>query len=376
MSHPGNWQQGGHQPNWQGGQWQQPRSGGGWPQHQQPGGWQQQGAWQQQGGWQQQGAWAQQGNWQQPAPARGPGGSGPLKKILGILLATCLLALVAFVVLLFAGGGVPGGYEYDDYEAPPATDTAPDDLMLPGSEDEAWQLLRENAAYQGTVPDNVNCELAPVEPGGMSDEQLQTAMNDFSACLMRVWDRPMTEQGVTMFRPTITVYSGPISTGCGTRDDVNAFYCGADQLIYYHSDLHKALPQVADTPLGVEVVMAHEFAHFLQGRTGIFGAFVALAGNLEESDRKEMIRRAEAQADCWSAQWVRANLQAMNIDQAGVEQLLQIYHDIGDDSLSGDPDIEGDHGLGKTRQAWGTTGLNSDSIGACNSWVVPAEQVR
>ncbi|MGJ3508836.1 neutral zinc metallopeptidase [Enemella sp. A6] len=370
-----NWSQqapqppGNRQPAWQGGpQWQQPAQTAGWHQH---GGWHQQSGWQQPDhGWQQQGDWHQQPS----GPTK-----GPQKKILGILLGVCLAGLLVFVaVLLFSNRGP--GYDYDDYESPPISDTAPDKLTVPGSEEEAWEILRNNPAYAGTAPDNVDCGIGIIDHEGLSPEELEARLNEMSACLMMVWDRPMTEQGITMFRPRVTVYTADITMACGTKpgDEPNAFYCGSDQMIYYNPLMHTH-PEtkfVGDTPLGVEVIMAHEFAHFLQGRSGIIAAFFWLSGPAPEDVQLEMTRRSEAQADCWSGQWVRANIRAMGIDEAGVEKILRLYHGIGDDSLTGDPDIVGNHGLGKTRRAWATTGMNSADVGACNSWVAPKEKVR
>jgi predicted metalloprotease len=55
---------------------------------------------------------------------------------------------------------------------------------------------------------------------------------------------------------------------------------------------------------------------------------------------------------------------------------LQIYAAIGDDTLSGKPDIVGNHGLARSRKYWGTTGLGTSAVGECNTFTVPSRLVR
>ena len=56
--------------------------------------------------------------------------------------------------------------------------------------------------------------------------------------------------------------------------------------------------------------------------------------------------------------------------------ILAIYDAIGDDTLSGKPDVVGNHGLARSRQYWGTMGLSTSDVGECNTFVVPSSLVR
>lgn len=295
---------------------------------------------------------------------------------MGIAVTAGVIALVVFVVLLLFGGGDGPGYEFEDYEAPPAQTSAPDEIWIPDSEEEALQLLQNNPAYAAVTPDNVNCEMAVIDPMPMTPEQLQDHFNNLSACLMRVWERPMTDAGVTIFRPHITVYTSDMTTACGTKpgDEPNAFYCPADQMLYYNHILHShpATTDVGATPLGPETVMAHEFAHFLQGRTGVIGAYAYLRYYEESSEvQLEMSRRNELQADCWAGMWVRANTSAMDVSAAGVEGLSAMFGGLGDGS---NPQYR-DHGSGPNRQQWFLDGTGTNSVGSCNTWTADEQQV-
>ena len=94
--------------------------------------------------------------------------------------------------------------------------------------------------------------------------------DELTACLMRVWAPTLQEAGYEAVRPTVTVYSTPISTPCGDMPMENAAYCMVDQQIYYASDLTDIIPKdLSNVPHTADAVMAHEFGHAIQARTGI-----------------------------------------------------------------------------------------------------------
>ena len=41
---------------------------------------------------------------------------------------------------------------------------------------------------------------------------------------------------------------------------------------------------------------------------------------------------------------------------------------MGDDTVTGEPDVEGNHGLARSRVYWGITGLGNSAIGNCNTF--------
>lgn len=359
---------------WQPSQAQQPTN---W---QRPGGWTQQGAWARHGGWPPQGTQTQHGPWTQhsahgwgPTEPLGPAKQPRLSLPLKALLAIAAVAAAAFVAVLFMTGT---SYENDDYQ-PPEASAAPDELVLPKSKQDAERLLTKNPIYTKTAPSNVNCQMTAFDGNNATQKALQNHFDQFTACLMRVWDRTITDpaEGITMFRPRVTVYQGSLQTGCGQVDQVNAFYCGADQELYYHARLQESMP-ASKVKGGIDAVMAHEFGHFIQGRSGILAARVYLGNGASKSATLESTRRSEAQADCLSAMWTRANVQAMGLTEQDLNSILGLFRSIGDDKLSGNPHIEGDHGLSRTRESWARKGMNSSNVGVCDSWSVPADQVR
>ena len=98
-----------------------------------------------------------------------------------------------------------------------------------------------------------------------------------------------------------------LTTKCG-RTGVNAFYCTADQQVYYSNLLPQALPgEVRNNKWTADIVMAHEFGHAVQGRTGILVSGHALGQESgDEGTALRYMRRLETQADCFSGMFVRS----------------------------------------------------------------------
>lgn len=267
-------------------------------------------------------------------------------------------------------------YENESYQAPPVN-TSPPDLPVPQTRSQAIDFLESNPIYRKSVPSPTKCAMGRVDPLTASSSQLEKHMNDLMACLMATWDKPVAEAGFEMPRPPVTVYTSSVRTACGVLDEVNASYCAADQRIYYAKGLMNAMPRtVRNIPYAMETILAHEFGHAVQARTGILISERALSQELTKAEARVMSRRTEVQADCLAAQFVQSAAQSQNLTSADLDQLRKFTFNLGDDILSGDPNIDADHGSSKSRERWFTTGLKGSSVGACNSYVAPASQVR
>ena len=272
------------------------------------------------------------------------------------------------------GGGEttgPGGeYKNDDYQVP-EPDPNPPKLPMPETYGEAMDWMENNPFYSGQVPTPVRCELTQVPPTASKGE-LSKYLNEVSACLMRVWANELNAAGFNATRPTVHVYSGSGQSACGKLSPGNAYYCSADQQIYYAQDIYTLMPQFKnDTILPLEVV-AHEFGHGIQGMTGILRSEGAWENQFEEdgdqSNAMLISRRLEFQADCFAGQFIGAVSQSIGLTEEQYETLLGIGIALGDDTLTGDPNYVGDHGRGYNRQGWMMTGYKNGPIGTCNSF--------
>jgi predicted metalloprotease len=285
--------------------------------------------------------------------------------------------MLAGTVVSNVASGQPAetSYQNEDYQVPPP-DTSPPALPQPETYSEAEQLLTDNPIYDQTTPAPVRCDADPVDVDSASDRALQSHFTELMECLVRVWQPPVEAARWQLVRPTVTIYGREITTRCG-KSEVNAFYCGADQQIYYSNRLDDAVPVVSRDKWAADVVMAHEFAHALQARTAILISSSAL-GQQAEDERTELAfsRRLETQADCFSGMSLRSIGESLEIEQSDIRGILEVYNAVGDDTLSGDRNIVGNHGLGRSREYWGQTGLNTGEVGSCNTYTAKADLVR
>ena len=307
-----------------------------------------------------------------PAPRR----RSPLGTLLKTGVVLGLLLFAAFTVSdVSTGGSTDTAYQNDDYRVPPP-DTSPPAIPQPETYDEAEQLLVANPFYEQAAPTPVRCEARPIDVGNASDRELEEHFSELMECLVRVWQPPVEGAGWQIVRPTVTVYGEEVTTRCG-KSGVNAFYCGADQQVYYSNRLDDAVPVVATDKWGADVVMAHEFGHALQARTAILISSQALGQQAgDEAAELTFSRRLEVQADCLSGMFLRSVSSSLEIEQSDVRGILDVYNAVGDDTVSGDPSIVGNHGLARSREYWGQSGLNSGDVGTCNTYTAKANLVR
>ncbi|WP_203568203.1 neutral zinc metallopeptidase [Aestuariimicrobium ganziense] len=310
-----------------------------------------------------------------PAPQRRPN----LSLVLASIAAVLSLVLVAVVATsLHNPGGSDVAYHNEDYQVPEPS-TVPPPLVIPTSMDEVDTYLRNNRLYGQQVASPVRCDVQPVDVLTATEVEIKRQMDALTACLTRVWVDPLTAADYTVVRPITNVYREKVNTPCGNNiPGGNAFYCPANQQLYYSTTLPRVLPaELRGKPFLFEVVMAHEYAHLLQGRTGLIASTrIAQQDVSSKAEVNQLNRRLELQADCLMGQFIRSVSQSMSMSQSDVETIMQISMAIGDDTLSKKPEVDGGHGLGRSRAYWSQMGLASASVGACNTFTADPPLVR
>ncbi|HOC13346.1 MAG TPA: neutral zinc metallopeptidase [Propionicimonas sp.] len=377
------------QPQYPQGPYQYPTQGGGYGQYQAP-----------QPGYQQPGNFSPQN--------QGPKRRSPFRSLLLGLLMLAGIALFAMTMISFLNGGsddesagepadlptviVPTTEPDSSTSTPPPTeptqepgnaveapapDFNPSDIPQPDTYSQATKWLTANAVYAESVANPTDCAVPELNMRTASVSQLTAHLNDLTACLWKVWSPPLTSAGFELPRPPVTVYTEPITTGCGSLDDVNAVYCAADQRIYYAKPLYKIFPaDQQQARFVVETVLAHEFGHTIQARTGLLISSMAWEQKSSKAEAKVYSRRLEVQADCLSGMFSSAVATSSGLSDAELANLAKVMYNLGDDVLSGKANYDGDHGLGRSRQAWLATGLANTAVGKCNTFVAPASAVR
>ncbi|MDR1768770.1 MAG: neutral zinc metallopeptidase [Propionibacteriaceae bacterium] len=260
----------------------------------------------------------------------------------------------------------------------PAPDSDPPPIPTVETYTEAAALLTDNAFYDQNSVGAVDCVVDQVDITSASTSQMEKHLNELTACLWRVWNPPVTGAGYELPRPPVTTYTKPITTGCGKADTANAFYCGADQRVYYAMDVYEVIPSsLRKAPFIADTILAHEFGHALQARTGILFAETAFSSSskVTEDEALDLSRRTEMQADCAAGMFTASVAAANSLDDADVDDLAKMIYSIGDDVLTGKTGYSYDHGLGKNRSTWFFVGVGAKSVGSCNTYTASDEDV-
>lgn len=267
-------------------------------------------------------------------------------------------------------------YQNEDYRVPPV-DNNPPELPMPQTYGEATDWLLNNPIYGSEISVPVRCDATPIDLRNASRAELETHFNELTGCLMRVFAPALEDAGYQAVRPSVTIYSSEVQTRCGTMPRQNAAYCAADQQVYYAADLPDIVPtQLQDVNYVVESVIAHEFGHSIQARSGVLISEAAWEQNSSEPVANELSRRLEVQADCWAGQFINSVGLSVGVDADGVQRLSQLFYSIGDDQMTGDPNVEGNHGHGDSRRNWFLDGTTSTQMGTCNAFAASEDRVR
>lgn len=311
---------------------------------------------------------------------------GGLRRLVRAVFGLMLLVVIAVTVshVLSAGtntaggtGTTGGGYVNERY-TPPAPDLNPPPLPTVNTVAQAQDTVTKDEIYAQTVPGPVLCKVSPINLTTASSAQLETYMTNLVGCLMAVWNQPVAQAGYELPRPPVIVFTSPITTGCGKLPTENAVYCGADQKIYYSTDLPQILPRdLQNARFVVEMIIAHEFGHAVQARTGILISFNGLESVASTKPEKNAwSRRGEMQADCFSGLFINSVSKSAGLTQQDFTNIEATARAVGDDTITGNPSIDGNHGLAANREHWVALGLTSTKVSVCNTFVAPASSVR
>ena len=304
----------------------------------------------------------------QPAKKRGLG------KIVVLLVSLVVLVGIAVPVV----NALTASPYMNEAYTPPDPSTNPPAVPTVKGEADARQVITANALYSQTIPLPTRCVVTAIDLSTAPETQLNDHMSAVIACLMRVWDKTVQDAGYTMPRPPLVIFSSPVSSACGRLTTMNAAYCGSDQKIYYATDLPKAIPNdLRSSRFVVEVIVAHEFGHAIQARTAILSAGHGLEdGASTDAARREWSRRIELQADCFAGMFIHSVAKSAGMTQQDLDNIADLMVSFGDDSLSKNATVDGGHGTGASRKYWAQLGLASTSLGVCNTFAAPSDEVR
>ena len=304
---------------------------------------------------------------------------------MALFSALALLGGMVVVALINQANpaSVSTDYKNEDWEVPPVT-TQPPPLEKPGNKAEMTTLTKDNPLYTMSLESPVRCDLELLPGREQDDQELQASLQTYVGCLTRVWGPTLKQAGYTAFQPKLTVYpeGETVTTGCGTQQSHNAFYCTLDQQIYISQDVLDVLSaDVSQARIVFNLIIAHEYGHVIQGQSGILLSGHMSVDDANDSEKQETSRRIETQADCFAGAALGSLEQGLKLTDTDRQDILEVTADVGDDRLNeranGDPDEAGDHGKSQNRRLWAERGLNSGgSLGQCNTFNAPASEVE
>lgn len=258
---------------------------------------------------------------------RGMRGGLPVTGGLGLVVVLVIAALTGVNPLQLLGGGGPGGGE-----APPA-------------DDPARQFV---SAVLGSTED--------------------------------VWVTLFNSSGSQYREPSLVIFSGYTSTGCGTGQSATGpFYCPLDQTVYIDLSFYDALRERLGAPgdFAQAYVIAHEVGHHVQNLLGTMERVHQMRGRQSEAESNAMSVRVELQADCYAGLWAHHAERARSIlEQGDVEEALGAASAIGDDRLQ--RQSQGTvvpesftHGTSQQRVRWFRQGLERGDPQSCDTFNTP-----
>ncbi len=226
------------------------------------------------------------------------------------------------------------------------------------------------------------------QPGGgqftqQEGEPASDEMRQFVAVVLAetedTWNGIFQAQGLNYREPTLTMFSGRVSSACGFASSAaGPFYCPADGKVYLDTSFFSELDRRfgASGDFAQAYVIAHEVGHHVQNLTGILPRFNEMWQRMSAEEANRMSVRVELQADCFAGVWAHFTDQKGLLEQGDIEEALNAARQIGDDTLQkrqqGYVVPESfNHGTSRQRQEWFARGFESGRIADCDTFNNP-----
>lgn len=211
------------------------------------------------------------------------------------------------------------------------------------------------------------------------EDELAAFVKTVLADTEAVWTQVFGDAGLRYPPPTLVLYRGATTSGCGKADSrMGPFYCPLDQSVYvdlgFFEDLRRE--QGAGGDFAQAYVLAHEIGHHVQNLAGTLNEVQRAQQRLRGDAQKNRLQvRLELQADCYAGVWANhAQRQFDMLEPGDLEEALTTAAAIGDDRLQ--KQAQGfaiphtfTHGSSEQRVTWFAKGVKKGTLGACDTFV-------
>lgn len=223
----------------------------------------------------------------------------------------------------------------------------------------------------GTTAASRNAAMSPAQ------QELADFVSIVLADTEDTWNVLFAEQGLAYAEPTLVLFTGAVSSACGTgQAAMGPFYCPADQQVYIDLSFYDELrvQHGAAGDFAQAYVIAHEVGHHVQNLLGISSQVRAAQSRASDVEGNQLSVLQELQADCFAGLWANhANRSRQVLEEGDIAEALTAAQAIGDDTLQ--QQSQGyvrpesfTHGTSEQRAMWFTTGLEQGSLQACDTF--------
>ena len=251
-------------------------------------------------------------------------------------------------------------------------------LLLGGN---PLQLLQQLTG--GDLSGVVQTETAQNYQPSEEDEELASFTKKVLASTEDVWERQFAAIGKQYEAPTLVLYTGSISTGCGQGNaSTGPFYCSADQKVYidlsFYAEMKNKLGAEGD--FAWAYVIAHEVGHHVQYLLGTLGRAHQQMSQLDQTAANKVSVQIELQADFLAGVWGHDE-QALysSMEKGDLEEALSTAQVIGDDYLqkrAGYNDSrQYTHGTSAQRERWFKRGFTTGDLNQGNTFAIDSSRL-
>lgn len=275
-----------------------------------------------------------------------------------------LAAMFVIVILTMSAFGGGTGSE-------PGTTTS---QQRTGTVDRA--VATANPLYRTGDLTPIGCRLPAITPG--SDAAMDRFMNRLSDCLDSVWAQQFGKaSGLRFGKPSRTFWTEAGRSPCGSypQPGAAAFYCPANDTMYV--GLRDVITTAGNEPVSNYAVyarvIAHEYAHHVQNRSGILAyGHQQMQGTQAEDARNEISRRIELQAQCLAGAFLGAERSGLPMTRQQYDAMVEDVRGRGDERHGKN---KRDHGSSASYAGWVIRGFQRGDLAACNTWTAPESAV-
>jgi len=192
-----------------------------------------------------------------------------------------------------------------------------------------------------------------------------------------VWAAIFSQMGKTYRKPTLVLFNGYTTSGCGTAQSATGpFYCSVDERIYldlsFFNQMENQLGAGGD--FAYAYVIAHEVGHHVQKLFGTLEQVNSLSARSDQVTANRLSVALELQADFYAGVWANhTETMFQSLDPDDIEEALNAASAIGDDRLQEEsqgysvPDSF-THGTSKQRHDWFYLGYRTGDVSQGNTF--------